>query len=83
MWVSTQMIFKNRTQVSSFTTSFAHRVDTIFGFIYWVASELMNPKFCIQIVSTLYPRDGIGTEWGRCSLSHNNERKLILSTVYC
>ena len=52
---------------------------TVTKEVYW--SELMNPKICIQIVSTLYPWDGIGTEWGRCSFSHDNERKSILLIV--
>ena len=43
--------------------------------------ELMNPKFCIQIVSTLYPWDKIGTKLGQCFFGPNRAWLSVLSIV--
>ena len=41
----------------------------------------MNPKFCIQIVSTLYPWDKIGTKLGQWFFGSNRAWSTVLSIV--
>ena len=41
--------------------------------------ELMNPKFCIRIVSDLYQWDKIGTKLGQCVFCAIMHRKLTFS----
>ena len=43
------------------------------------SQELMNPKFCIRIVSDLYQWDKIGTKLGQCVFDAIEDGKLTFS----